>query len=124
VTHFHPTWIPDPVTVGPHAIEVRHDSDTAQLLRSDGMRGDSRPDELLVRLDSDRPHTAVAETLLHELIHIAWHQTPLRCSDLDDHEEPIVSALAPVLLGVLRANPQLVAYLTAAPHTDRELLDH
>lgn len=113
VTHFHPTYIPDHITVGPHQVQVRHDHDTAQLLRGDGTRGDSRPDELIIRLDPERPHTGVAETLLHEVIHMAWHQTSLRCTpDLVDHEEPIVTALAPVLLGVLRANPQLVAYLT------------
>lgn len=108
-----PVTTPSPIHIGPHAYEVRCDPDTASLLRDEHSRGDSRPDQLLIRLDTERPHTAVAETLLHEALHCVWHQTPLRTDGtLDDYEEAIVTALAPVLLGLLRHNPDLVGYLT------------
>lgn len=105
--------LPSHVTVGPHRITVRADADTGRLLREEDSRGDSRPDQLLIRLDTDRPHTAVAETLLHEVLHIVWNQTSMRSSEAcRDIEEAAVQALTPWLLGVLRDNPELVAYLT------------
>src|SRR5271157_3093979 len=50
------------------------------------------------------------ETLLHEILHSATHPT-VNCSDKRDDEE-FVTAIAPVLLGVLKDNPDLVGYLT------------
>lgn len=54
--------LPPHVELGPHRYEIRSDPDTAQLLRDEDARGDSRPDKLIIRLDPDRTHTAVAET--------------------------------------------------------------
>lgn len=106
--------IPTSVRIGPHAYTVRTDHDTGKLLHDEGSRGDSRPAVHLIRLDVDRPHTAIAETLLHEVLHCAWDQTSMRTSaNLNDHEEAIITALAPLLLGALRDNPDLVEYLTA-----------
>lgn len=102
---------PAHVDLGGHRYTVRCDDDTAKLLREEEARGDSRPDRLLIRLDVDRPHTAVAETLLHETLHCAWSLTSLRQDDID--EEKVVAGLAPILLEALRRNPDLTAYLTA-----------
>lgn len=105
---------PESISIGPHTYEVRSDHDTAVLLRAENNNGDSRPSDLLIRVDPDRPHTAVADTVLHEALHCAWSQTSLRASEnLTDHEEAIVTALAPLLLGMLRANPDLVKFLTS-----------
>lgn len=104
--------IPQVLHLGPHVYELRSDTDTARLLRDEDARGDSRPDQLLIRIDTDRPHTGVAETLLHEALHCVWHQTSLRV-DLCDDEEKAVTALAPLLLELMRRNPDLVAFLTA-----------
>lgn len=104
--------IPAKITLGPHNYEIRSDVDTARLLRDEDARGDSRPDQLVIRIDVDRPHTAVAETLLHEALHCVWHQTSLRVEHDNDAEEKAVTALAPLLLQMLRRNPELTAYLT------------
>lgn len=104
---------PTTIRIGPHDYEVRADADTGKLLRDEHNNGDSRPDQHLIRLDVERPHTGVAETLLHEAMHCAWNQTSMRASDnLNSHEEAIIGSLVPLLLGMLRHNPRLVAYLT------------
>lgn len=78
---------PATVVIGPHHYVIDYADSTGRLLRSEEARGDSRPDYLHVRLDMDRPHTAIAETLVHELLHCAWHQTSLRASEnLNDHK--------------------------------------
>lgn len=106
--------LPAALTIGPHRYEVRSDHDTGVLLRAEGSNGDSRPCDLLIRVDTGRPTSAVAETLLHEALHCAWHQTSFTASqNLSDHEEAIVTALAPLLLGILRSNPDLVKFLTS-----------
>lgn len=107
-----PPPIPDWIRVGPHTFEIRHDPDTARLLRDDDSRGDTYTEALMIRLDDRNPSTVVAETLLHELMHAAWYVTALRAVENPD-EEAVCQALAPVLLGILRDSPELVAYLTA-----------
>jgi hypothetical protein len=105
--------IPTHVDIGPHRFTIDSSPETGHLLHDENSNGDSRPDRLLVRIDPDRPHTKVAETLLHELIHCVWSTTPLRMGE-DEHEEEVVSALTPWLLEMLRRNPDLVACLVAA----------
>jgi hypothetical protein len=106
--------VPKHFTLPPHTYSIRTDDETARLLRDEDSRGDSRPDQLVIRLDTDRPHTAVAETLLHEALHCCWNHTALGLDTGDDNtEERTITALAPLLLTLLRANPDLVTYLTA-----------
>lgn len=105
--------VPGSLLLGAHVYEVRADKDTARLLRDEDSRGDSRPDQLIIRIDADRPHTAVAETLWHEAMHCAWNHTGLNLGLEEDDEEKIVTAISPLLFELLRRNPDLVAYLTA-----------
>ena len=107
--------IPTTIDIGPHRYLVECTDDTSRRLQDDFSTGDSTPDRLNIRLDGDRPHTVVAETLLHEVMHCAWHVAGLRSHpDLgDDLQEQVICALAPQLLDALRRNPQLVAHLTA-----------
>lgn len=53
-----------------------------------------------------------AEITLHELLHAAFYVAKTDMSE--DVEEKVVSALAPVLLSVLRDNPTLVSALRKA----------
>lgn len=104
---------PRGVLLGPHHYTIRTDAETRELLRAEGKLGDTHPDRHLIRIDLDgRPHTAVADTLLHEVLHAIWNQTPLDATEkLEYHEEVIIQALTPWLLGALRDNPDLVTYL-------------
>ncbi len=103
--------IPGRVKIGPHVFEVRSDPATVAALRDDGRRAEARPNNLVISVDPELGKCH--ESLLHEILHAAWDQCPMRCSDnLSDHEEVIVTALAPILLEVLRDNPELVWWLT------------
>lgn len=103
---------PPSIAVGVHRYSVATDAAVCEDLRSEVKRGTVDPDRLLIRVDVSAPFTLTADTLLHEILHACWNQTPLRERDEDD-EERTVTALTPLLLGVLRDNPDLVAYLTA-----------
>ena len=105
-----PAPVPSVIILGPHTYEVRTDVESIRQLRAEERRGDSFADLLYLRLDTDLPRTSLAETLLHEAMHIAWHQAGV--TDSDD-EERTVTALAPRLLELLRRNPEVVAYLTS-----------
>lgn len=104
------TPIPEQVRVGPHVYEIRADRQTAAMLRENGSRAETRADRCLVLLDPDIGPRA--ESLLHELLHCAWNLTSLRVTEaLDEHEESVVTSLAPLILGMLRDNPDLVRFL-------------
>ena len=103
---------PEHVDIGPHRYTIDASPETGLLLHDEEATGDSRPDRCIVRLDMQRPATKVAETLLHELLHCVWSQTPGRAREFNEHEEEIVSSVAPWLLDMLRRNPDLVKYLT------------
>lgn len=66
-------------------------------------------------VDDERPHVIIAEHLLHEALHglIHVHKSDLDRGPRDETEERYVAALAPGILGMLRDNPKLVAFLTA-----------
>lgn len=53
-----------------------------------------------------------AEITLHEILHAAFYVAKTGASD--DEEEKVVSALAPVLLSVIRDNPSLISTLRKA----------
>ncbi|MBA3580613.1 MAG: hypothetical protein H0W42_11575 [Gemmatimonadaceae bacterium] len=104
--------IPSSLVLGPHLYKVDCSHDTALRLRADQRRGDSHADSLLIRLDPDCPHTIAAETLLHELLHMCWNQAAVNdIEGVEPHEEKIVAALSPLILELLRRNPDLADYL-------------
>lgn len=102
------------VTVGVHVYVVETDQEAKRRLHAEGRRGYTNADDLLICIDDDGPDTAVAETLIHELLHAAWDQTSLRTGPVADHEEEVVSALSPLIFGILRHNPELVDYIAGS----------
>jgi len=52
-----------------------------------------------------------AEVLTHELLHAAWSASSLDASEAKEHEELIVSTLAPSVLDLIIQNPKIIAYL-------------
>lgn len=108
--------IPETITLGPHAWQVLTDHDTANYLRHDNARGTTDAQSLTIRVDVDGlAATAVRETLLHEALHACWETSGLAAHEVAEHTEQVITALAPQLLHLLRANPDLVAYLTEDP---------
>lgn len=102
--------VPRSVKVGPHTYELRNDKRARADLEAKHLVGEADTSALVIRLDDRLAESALAETALHEILHCIWDQTPLRVMD-EDLEESIVSAFAPVLLDVLRSNPQLARWL-------------
>lgn len=73
---------------------------------------------LRITLDPTLPPGMARATLLHEVLHAVTALTTLAKivvdTDPEETDERIVGILEMPLLAVLRDNPQLVAYLTAA----------
>lgn len=105
---------PPTVRVGAHTFTIDATDTTTRLLTEDQKLADTRIESLLIRLRNDRPHTARAESLVHESLHAMFWDAGLQETPVDEHEELLVTALAPRLLALLRDNPDLVRYLTAA----------
>lgn len=99
--------IPAVIHLEPHDYQVRSDPETVSWLASEGRRGDSSNDNLTIRVDPNLPCTALAETLLHEALHMCAAQASI------DDDEDLVNRMAPRVLALLRANPELVEFLTA-----------
>jgi hypothetical protein len=76
--------------------------------------GATQLESLTITLKPDMPRELERETLLHEILHACYATAglPLDHAKPDDIEEVSVTALSPWLLVILRANPDLVAYLT------------
>ncbi|MFD6094760.1 hypothetical protein ACFVWN_01015 [Nocardiopsis flavescens] len=102
------------VTVSNAAIDRVDEEENATLA------GYSRVSEQAIVLREDNPPDYQAETLLHEVLHQC-----LRASGYDpdadaklgatDVEERTICAMTGPLLSTLRANPDLVTYLSATP---------
>lgn len=105
--------IPTQITVGPHTYFVDTSVLTGRSLLDERALGDTFFEELIIRVDKNYPYTVVAETLLHELLHVIWGQTSLMSSLDSITEECVVKAFSPLLLNLLRTNPDVVAYLVA-----------
>lgn len=70
--------------------------------------GRSSGNKLAIILRGDRPHDAEADTLLHEVLHQCLFQSGQ--GGMADQEAFVLAVTGP-LLGALRDNPELVAYL-------------
>ncbi len=113
---------PRAVMVGPHIYDVRTSAALVRDMRADGEHGRCRPAELTIDLDPEHPLTVVAETLLHEIVHacLSGAGVSAALAEIDDAlEERIVLAVSPLLLDVLRSNPELVTFLTGPPDGPR-----
>lgn len=74
----------------------------------EGDAGETREYFQRIAISTGMGPDAERDTMLHEVLHAIWRQTPFR---QHDEEERIIQALAPALLDTLRRNPKLTAYL-------------
>ncbi|HXH58456.1 hypothetical protein [Iamia sp.] len=107
-----PPAAPDNLQVGAHTYRVLVDHDGLVGVHADN-RGSTHNETLTIALDGSLAATLQRETLLHETIHAAWDQTALTALEVQEQQEVVVTAFAPVLVAILRDNPKLVAYLTS-----------
>ena len=105
--------LPAKITIGAHVFTIDLSEEARQLLQEDEARGDTRADRALIRVAHTLAPSILAEVIVHEVLHGAWMQTPLRMRFDHDQQEEIVTALAPLVLTLVRSNPTLVAFLVA-----------
>ena len=72
--------------------------------------------ETMIRLSTAQSMAAERDTLLHEVLHAVWYvmgvEPPAETSA--DFEEYVVARMATGVLCILRDNPKLITFLTAA----------
>ena len=101
--------VPPTVRVGPYTYSIVMDRVLVHAVDS-GANGTTSPELQRISVDPDRGRDAVAKTVLHEVLHAVWTNAGDRGDKVD--EETAIRTLSAGLLGVLRDNPALVAYLT------------
>lgn len=110
------TELPKSIRVGPltYTVEVM-----PKGLKG-GEWGMTHHTKLRIRLDGRHPQANLRATLLHEVLHAARYVTGAHLEEFAKHyskrydlEERVITTLEHPLLGILRDNPDLVAFLTA-----------
>lgn len=111
--------LPSHVDVGPYRFEILCDDDAhARAVRDHGddLWGLTQQREQRITLCPAQHEDHRRVTLLHELLHAVCHATgaELLLDEIDDDaEERLIQLLAPAVTTLMRANPDIVAYLTA-----------
>jgi hypothetical protein len=85
------------ITVGAHVVNVMMGDDVDLELAREGKYGDSDVERLTIRVRSDLPNSVRRETVLHEVMHHIWAQTPLAVMFSEEQEEQVIRALSPML---------------------------
>ena len=96
---------PKRVTVGPHRYRVVVDDNA--IVASSGASGRCDAEGLVISLNGGMAPTALADTLLHELVHACVGP----CNLDEKVEERVALALGPALLALIRDNPRLVRWI-------------
>ena len=106
------TSLPKSVKIGPYKYALRVD-DAAVLQRSDDSNDcingycDLDAHEIVFATRAQKP-----SSVLHEVLHAVFDQSGLNIRLGAEREEDVVQSLDHILWGVLRDNPNLVAFLT------------
>lgn len=112
--------LPKRVKVGPFRYSVAVGGvewDQARLASNDpDLVGHADHATLTIAMRPGLVPGAEREVLLHEILHACSNAAgqPLECMSHEEAEENAVRVLAPPLLGVLRDNPAVIAYLTGS----------
>lgn len=88
------------VKMGRREIIVHGDIFGDVELAEEGLLGESDTKASSIRVRTDLEPTVLEETIIHELLHHAWHSTALP-ELIEEHEETVIRSLAPWLAEVL-----------------------
>lgn len=102
--------LPTTVKIGPHFVPVRVGPSTSENF------GEYVYDPATIVIREGMSATITAEVLLHEILHSLWDGAQMRrlCEGAEDSallEETLITVLSPLLLQVLRDNPEVVKVL-------------
>lgn len=110
---------PEHVFIGNHTWEIRWIDTDQWTVEREPEDADAvthaRINQIAVKLDPGAMESHYQESVVHEIMHAVWDATMLthyhsNVTD-SDREEFIVGASTPMLLFVIKQNPQLVAWL-------------
>jgi hypothetical protein len=103
--------LPTSVRIGPHVYTIREMSEVDYL--KSGFMGSHLASQLEIEIYPKQPFRVKGEVLLHEILHGCYFMAGLR-HDGPPNEERTVDGLGLQLFGVLRDNPDVLAYIVAA----------
>lgn len=103
---------PNNAIIGPFRWEILYDAyllKEAQHMDGEGRFGITRPEKIDIVVDPERPERAIAETLLHEVLHAcAW---TYGVDWGNAAEESVIAPLSSAVLDMMRRNPVMMHYL-------------
>lgn len=99
--------------MGPYTFQVTTDPAFLEAAATDGrVAGFSTLEgELIGVSNAGRSHVFQADTLLHEIIHMAYRVSGFQFTEHAEEERAVLAVTTPVL-DALRENPALAAFLT------------
>ena len=104
--------LPRALTIGPYRYELRVDAPAVLTYTNIVGTGANGFSELLehriVLASAENAH----HVILHEILHVLADQSGLDMRLGTDRTEDVIQSIDHLLLGVIRANPALVEYLT------------
>lgn len=105
------------VKVPPFTYTIEDNPDLLGLLGGDGA---SNANNQMIALDFSQGPDFLRDTLLHEILHMVWAQTPLyeNSEKGKDYEERVIGALSPRILSFLQSNRRLVLWLMGVDDTE------
>jgi hypothetical protein len=106
--------LPDHVDVGPFRYTITSDELTrhrAQEVAQTIILGETDHDRLTIILNETMQPGLARETLMHECLHVVTEVCGLRRKWGNAKDERIIRRLSPLLLELLRRNPDIVSYL-------------
>lgn len=101
--------IPTTVNVGYQHFEIRVCGEVGGL--SNRNRGAVSYHDHIISLDGSVILEDGAETLLHELLHIAWESGHLDAAVGHDTEEKVVGTLSKIMATIMHDNPDLFKWI-------------
>lgn len=110
---------PDSVVVGNTKFEIKWQDQGQWIVNGqdhDGANGVMKYEDCYIGILTSNNENAMREVLLHEIQHAIWSFIGLidhTGAELDDQEEYLITMTTPILLQVLRANPDVCKYLLA-----------
>jgi len=100
------------VRIAPYDYEVQYDDN---LSAAAAVLGVCMADTLTILIDPTSARQVMWETLLHEVLHGVWTQTPLDSIYTGEQEEQIIYCMTPRIVALLQDNPELVKLLCSSP---------
>lgn len=105
--------IPKTLRIGPFNYKIDTTKQAIEAFERDissRLYGAQHSGRLILAIRPGMPREVEQETLTHEMLHSLFSLAGL-LDDNEDAEEDIINRLAPLLLGAIKQNPQLVKYL-------------